>query len=469
MTLVAHVVNVAHEGFGTGDPTPMGRPGISAGGRVVGIRVRRCAVRRGMAVAMLAVVALVEQPAVAGAVPPPPPPPSDDEVEAGRDRAADMAAQVGRLANQVAEADAALVELQSEVALTREDTNEALVHLQAARAVATAARVAADDARAEADAATVQITEAQRQIDQFAAASFRQDSTIGSVTAFLGTNSPQDLLARAELLDAVAGSQLDVLEQMRLARTRSANKHAQAGQALTAAHRAEQAATDAKNGADAAYRAAITAEASQTGRASALRTREFDLEQQLSQAQRVVAGFAGARQRYAQWVTQRDSDPAGPAVEQASAEPGAAEADTGGAAQTVIGRAMAQRDVPYSWGGGDADGATVGIRDGGVADAHGDYRTAGFDCSGLMIYAFAPVLGYSLPHYSGAQYRAGRHVPLAQKRPGDMLFWATRGRIHHVALYIGNEQMIEAPYSGSAVRVTSVRLAGIMPHATRVL
>ncbi len=50
-----------------------------------------------------------------------------------------------------------------------------------------------------------------------------------------------------------------------------------------------------------------------------------------------------------------------------------------------------------------------------------------------------------------------------------MLFWGTSGDVHHVALYIGGEQMIEAPYSGAAVRVTSVRYDGIMPYAVRML
>jgi cell wall-associated NlpC family hydrolase len=138
-------------------------------------------------------------------------------------------------------------------------------------------------------------------------------------------------------------------------------------------------------------------------------------------------------------------------------------------AQSVINRAMSQLGIRYSWGGGDAAGPTIGVRDGGVADSFGDYRKIGFDCSGLMIYAFSRALGYSLPHYSGFQYNAGRKVPLAQKRPGDMLFWGTDGDVHHVALYIGGEQMIEAPYSGAAVRVTSVRYDGIMPYAVRML
>ncbi|GAA3131429.1 hypothetical protein GCM10020255_005270 [Rhodococcus baikonurensis] len=88
-----------------------------------------------------------------------------------------------------------------------------------------------------------------------------------------------------------------------------------------------------------------------------------------------------------------------------------------GAIETVIDRAMSQLGVRYSWGGGDANGPTVGIRDGGVADTFGDFENAGFDCSGIMIYAFAGV-GISLPHYSGYQYTAGRQVPASQMKRG---------------------------------------------------
>jgi cell wall-associated NlpC family hydrolase len=50
-----------------------------------------------------------------------------------------------------------------------------------------------------------------------------------------------------------------------------------------------------------------------------------------------------------------------------------------------------------------------------------------------------------------------------------MLFWATRGHIHHVALYIGNNKMVEAPFSGSHVRIATVRYGGIVSYATRLL
>jgi cell wall-associated NlpC family hydrolase len=139
-----------------------------------------------------------------------------------------------------------------------------------------------------------------------------------------------------------------------------------------------------------------------------------------------------------------------------------------GAVRGVIDRAMSQLGVQYAWGGGNGRGPTMGVRDGGVADAFGDYRRVGFDCSGLMIYAFAGA-GVSLPHYSGYQYTSGRQVPVGARQAGDMLFYADGGVIGHVALYVGNGMMIEAPYSGAAVRLVPMRTAGLMPFVTRML
>ena len=135
--------------------------------------------------------------------------------------------------------------------------------------------------------------------------------------------------------------------------------------------------------------------------------------------------------------------------------------------QTVINRALAQRGVIYAWGGGNHNGPTRGVRDGGVADSYGDYRKIGFDCSGLMMYAFAGV-GVYIPHYSGYQYNSGRKVPLSQMAPGDMIFWGPGGGTH-VALYLGGGMMVEAPHSGAVVRISPVRYGGIMPYVTRLL
>lgn len=135
--------------------------------------------------------------------------------------------------------------------------------------------------------------------------------------------------------------------------------------------------------------------------------------------------------------------------------------------EAVIERAMTQQGVPYAWGGGNYHGPTLGIRDYGVADAHGDYAKVGFDCSGLMMYAFYAV-GIELDHYSGSQYNAGRQVPVSEMKRGDMLFWGAGGG-QHVALYLGDGKMLEAPQSGSYVKISDVRWGGMTPNAVRLI
>ncbi|MDU0477728.1 NlpC/P60 family protein [Staphylococcus chromogenes] len=135
--------------------------------------------------------------------------------------------------------------------------------------------------------------------------------------------------------------------------------------------------------------------------------------------------------------------------------------------EAVIARAQSQIGMPYAWGGGNASGPTKGIRDGGVADSHGDYNKVGFDCSGLTMYAFAAA-GISLPHYTGYQYQEGQKIDPSQAQRGDLLFWGPNAE-HHVAIYLGNGQMIEAPQSGSTVQISPVRWAGMSPYAVRLL
>lgn len=410
------------------------------------------------------------------AVPPPPPNPSDDQLGGSKADANAKATKVGQLTNQVAQAEAQLAQLQADVELKMEDANRALVDLQSAQDAAAQAQADADAARLAADAAAQDIATARRDLDEFADASYRQGFTIGSSAALIGSKSPEDLLARAGLLDAVGSSQLDALDLMEVARTEKANKDSAARLAVDLANQRQAAAMAAKSAADAATAAAQQAQDSQASAAQQLEAQKDAAEAQLTAAQSNAAGLQGQRQAYLDWLAAKQAEeaaqnqppPPGPPGGGGGGGGGAAPPPSSGGVQAVINRAMSQLGVPYAWGGGNAYGPTRGIRDGGVADMHGDYNKIGFDCSGLMIYAFAAA-GKRLPHYSGYQAAAGRRVPLSQKAPGDMLFWATRGRIHHVALYIGNNKMVEAPHSGSFVRVTSVRYGGIVGYATRLL
>jgi peptidoglycan DL-endopeptidase RipA len=429
--------------------------------------------RGGLRVVVVSLLLAVSMGAgTAVAVPPPPPNPSDDQIRGSRASANAKASQVGQLTNQVAQAEAQLAQLQAEVELKMEDANRALVDLRTAQDAAAQAKADADAAKLAADGASQDIVTARKALDEFAAASYKQGAMIGSMAAYIGSKSPDDLLLRAQLLEAVGSSQLDALDEMELARTEKANKDSLARMALDIANDKQAAAMAAKQAADDATAAAQQAQTDQMSAAQQLQAQKDAAEAQLAAAQANTTGLQSQRQQYLDWLAAKQAEEAAqnqppPAGGGGGGGGGVAPPASGGA-QAVIGRAMSQLGVPYAWGGGNANGPTRGIRDGGVADLHGDYNKVGFDCSGLMIYAFAAV-GKRLPHYSGYQANAGRKVPLAQKAPGDMLFWATRGRIHHVALYIGGNKMVEAPYSGSFVRVTTVRYGGIVGYATRVL
>ncbi|MFD5638208.1 NlpC/P60 family protein [Streptomyces sp. NPDC127077] len=88
----------------------------------------------------------------------------------------------------------------------------------------------------------------------------------------------------------------------------------------------------------------------------------------------------------------------------------------------------------------------------------------GFDCSGLMQWSYEHA-GVGLPRTSQAQRFAGRQIPLSQARPGDLVTY--RSDASHVGMYVGNGQVIHAPYPGAPVRYDPV---GMMPisSVTRV-
>ena len=87
-----------------------------------------------------------------------------------------------------------------------------------------------------------------------------------------------------------------------------------------------------------------------------------------------------------------------------------------------------------------------------------------FDCSGLTMWAYRQA-GVSLPHYSRAQYTSGRHVSRSDLQPGDLVFFGSP--IHHVGMYIGGGNFVEAPYSGADVRVSRLSSRGDFAGACR--
>jgi gamma-D-glutamyl-L-lysine dipeptidyl-peptidase len=85
----------------------------------------------------------------------------------------------------------------------------------------------------------------------------------------------------------------------------------------------------------------------------------------------------------------------------------------------------------------------------------GGLSTWGMDCSGLTWAAYR-AHGITIPRDADAQFAAGRPVALASAQPGDLLFYGVH-HVHHVAMYLGHDRMIEAPNSASDVRISPVR------------
>lgn len=136
--------------------------------------------------------------------------------------------------------------------------------------------------------------------------------------------------------------------------------------------------------------------------------------------------------------------PPGPSVPQPNAA----------AVATAIAFARAQLGEPYVFGGAGPDG---------------------WDCSGLTMMAYAAA-GIAIGgHGATSQYNRaanrGLLVPWAQAQPGDLIFYSTGGSTtaskYHVTIYIGNGQMIEAPYPGVPVRITSARSYDRVPFVAR--
>ena len=158
----------------------------------------------------------------------------------------------------------------------------------------------------------------------------------------------------------------------------------------------------------------------------------------------------------------------------ASAYPNPRPAANQQAVDSVIARALSQRGVPFSYGGGNAAGPTRGSGTaenvagldpaGNIVGLDPALSAVGFDASGLMVYAFAGVA--KLPRSSGAQYQVSQKVTPDQALPGDLLFYGPEGN-DSVALFVGNGQMVETTDQG--VALSQVRTNNMTPYLGRII
>ena len=245
-------------------------------------------------------------------------------------------------------------------------------------------------------------------------------SKLGETSAHIFAAAEQDRKAANALSD-----------QATLAGSIRSTKARQAQTALDAANIASAAAT-AKVNAQTVQMATLTAQLASLNGTSA------------STEQAYYAGVAWEARQAAKKTPPPDATPPGPI-------PGV---PNGSAVAVAIAFAQAQLGKPYQLNGA---GPSV------------------WDCSGLTLKSYAAASVYIGTHSSTNQYNTlkseNRLVPLSDRLPGDLLWYSDGGGAtatkYHVTIYIGNGQMIEAPYPGVNVRVAAVRFGDLVPFAGR--
>ena len=108
--------------------------------------------------------------------------------------------------------------------------------------------------------------------------------------------------------------------------------------------------------------------------------------------------------------------------------------------------------------------AIVAVGQIGVPYVYGGNSVRGFDCSGLVQYAYAAA-GMAVPRTTGALWHVSSPVPRSDLRAGDLLFFDVDGKMSHVGMYLGDRRFVHAPSSGKVVSIASLDA----PHYSRTL
>jgi cell wall-associated NlpC family hydrolase len=265
----------------------------------------------------------------------------------------------------------------------------------------------------------------------------------GAVEVILGAQNLDDLLGRLDMVQRVGDQDAQVLKAVKQFRREVKTRRVK----LNAA-RGEQARIVAQR---AAQKHLIQNQLAQRQRMLAgIQTEIAQL--QAEEARRQAQLAAEARARFASQqqaaaaaaATQQTADPLGSSFSSSlgAANPGIPApppSQYGG----VVGVALQYLGTPYVWGG-----ASPG----------------GFDCSGLVQYAYNQV-GVSLPHNAAAQFGYGTPVAESDLQPGDLVFFDGLG---HVGIYIGGGQFVHAPHTGDVVKISNLADHGSYVGARRL-
>ncbi len=368
------------------------------------------------------------------------PPSGPGDVEAAEQTAQQRADQVADVERQLAAAEAQEQDLDVRAEQAVERYDGATVHQLLAAQAAVQARTAAAQAEAGRQAARIAAGE-------LAAEQYRMGVPPGlaGFDGVLQAKSVQDA-------DSVREVQRDVDGQAQLVVATATSAAARAAATSAAAARAAQAAAQAAAQVLQARQQVEAQLAQQRTEVTTLDAEHAALLGELAAAEQVSLDLARRREQdQADAATTRQAESsrraalAAPAPDPAD-DPADADADADADAArpdpaAAVRYARAQLGLPYVWGA-----AGPGT----------------FDCSGLTMRAWERA-GIPLPHFAADQYARSQPVSYSQLQPGDLVFWSHDGTpqdIYHVALYTGDDQIIEAPRTGAVVKTASLWIMG---------
>jgi cell wall-associated NlpC family hydrolase len=379
-----------------------------------------------------------------------PTPPGSGAVSAAAGQVSRQASALNAARVRLAQANARLATLRTQAEVDIERYDKTMVSLHQAKTAYQAAMTRLSRATAAQDTA-------RRQVASLAAQAYEAGGGAGAMASMLGTSGgPQAYLQGANDEQQLSRQRSDVLSQNRAATVVADVFRTQARHELTteqAAARRAAALKAAIQAAIARQQAAVTSIQAGTKRLEAAlgkaRAHEYQLQQARQQPQATDRSRQQAQQAAAGRVV---SAPAASGGSSYGGWPSAYSLAQGASAaqgNVAANWALSQLGKPYQWGGAGPQT---------------------YDCSGLTMDAWARA-GVRLLHWTGYQWPSGPHIPVDQLRRGDLLFFATNTRdpntIHHVGIYIGNGEMVDAPYTGVDVRIDSIYQPGGLIGATR--
>jgi cell wall-associated NlpC family hydrolase len=373
--------------------------------------------------------------------------PTQAQVDKAKAVADKKAGDVAALQASLAVANARLHAAAEKAEIAAEAYNGAMWRLDQAKQATAAAKAAVADALAHVD-------EQRAGIAQLVTQSYQDGAALNGVTAFLGGEDPSAVMSRLGVVESAGDSM-----QARFDQYTALNALARVAQAKAEKAQQDQAAL-AKQAAKLRDEAAQAANLAQSETARIAGERK-QLIQELADAQKISVDLATKRQ---QGLEKKAEEAAAHAAQVAATKAkhqtkkAKDEAEQTQDELAALGPEGGWSDPGLPIPAGTTDGARAAIefarKQLGEPYVWGAAGPGSWDCSGLTMMSWRAG-GISLPHYSAAQYQQTKHINAGQLRPGDLVFWGTSpNTIHHVALYIGNDQIIQAPHTGDVVKVS---------------